>query len=474
MEQFANVNEEQKELFADDEDFQEAPVVKPSPFADSPYEMLATPMQPAKKKRKAKSAGKCWGKRILAAVLTVALVIGACSATAYFINCHWEQKMKTMQQSMDNKLQMIKQELQSQNAVQPGGSAVQSGDYMTPRQVYAQNVGAVVAVSNQGVTTNIYGQASKTASSGSGFIISADGYVVSNYHVVQGATKLTVITSAGEEYDAKVVGFDAENDISLMKIEAQNLPFVTLGSSDALAIGDQVAAIGNPLGELTSTLTVGYVSAKDRLINTEGKAINMLQTDAAINSGNSGGPLFNMHGEVIGITTAKFSGTSKSGASIEGIGFAIPIDDVAGMLDDLLSRGYITSAYLGVMVRDVDTTAQAYGLPAGAYVDEVISGYAAEEAGMKAQDIIVELGGYEIRSASDLTRVLRKFEIGQATTVTVYRAGQQVTLQITLDEKPRETAPTQPDQPEQVAPTAPEEEGQSEMPWWFNWNPFFG
>jgi len=298
--------------------------------------------------------------------------------------------------------------------------------------------------------------------------------VVSNYHVVQGATKLTVITSAGEEYDAKVVGFDAENDISLMKIEAQNLPFVTLGSSDALAIGDQVAAIGNPLGELTSTLTVGYVSAKDRLINTEGKAINMLQTDAAINSGNSGGPLFNMHGEVIGITTAKFSGTSKSGASIEGIGFAIPIDDVAGMLDDLLSRGYITSAYLGVMVRDVDTTAQAYGLPAGAYVDEVISGYAAEEAGMKAQDIIVELGGYEIRSASDLTRVLRKFEIGQATTVTVYRAGQQVTLQITLDEKPRETAPTQPDQPEQVAPTAPEEEGQSEMPWWFNWNPFFG
>ncbi len=472
MEQFENINEEQKALFADDNDFQEMPVVKASPFADSPYETAVTPAQPAQKTRKKKE--KRWGKRILAAVLTVALVIASCSATAYFINSHWEQKVQTMQQVMDNKLQAMKEELQNGNATHTGGNAAQPGDYMTPGQVYAQNVGAVVAVSNQGITTNIYGQASETASSGSGFIISEDGYVVTNYHVVEGATRLTVITSVGDEYDAQVVGFDASNDICLMKIDGQNLPVATLGSSDALAIGDQVVAIGNPLGELTSTLTVGYVSAKDRLVNTDGIAINMLQTDAAINSGNSGGPLFNMYGEVIGITTAKYSGTSNSGASIEGIGFAIPIDDVASMLEDLQSHGYVTGAYLGVMVRDVDTTAQTYGLPAGAYVEEVTSGYAAEKAGLKAQDIIVELGGYEIRSVSDLTRVLRKFEIGETTTVTVYRAGQQVSLQITLDEKPQETAPTQPAQPEQTAPTAPEEEGQFEMPWWFNWKPFFG
>jgi serine protease Do len=225
--------------------------------------------------------------------------------------------------------------------------------------------------------------------------------------------------------------------VALLKVEATGLQAVTLGSSNALIVGDQVAAIGNPLGELTSTLTVGYISAKERDVNTEGFAINMLQTDAAINSGNSGGPLFNMKGEVIGITTAKYSGTSSSGASIEGVGFAIPIDDVIGMLSDLMNYGFITGAYLGVMVSDMDpTAANYYGLPVGAYVQEATEGYAAFKAGVMEKDIIVELGGIKVSTVNDLTRALRSFKAGDETTIVVYRSGREMTLNITLDAKP--------------------------------------
>ena len=165
----------------------------------------------------------------------------------------------------------------------------------------------------------------------------------------------------------------------------------------------------------------------------------MIQTDAAINSGNSGGPLFNMKGEVIGITSAKYSGTTSSGATIEGIGFAIPMDDVIGMLQDLMNKGYISGAYLGVMVRDVtQAVAQAYGLPMGALVESVENGFCAQAAGIRAQDVIVNVGGYAVESVSDLTRALRKHQPGDTVTVTVFRisAGGEVTLSMTLSEKP--------------------------------------
>ena len=204
-----------------------------------------------------------------------------------------------------------------------------------------------------------------------------------------------------------------------------------------------MAAIGNVLSTFASSMTVGYVSGVDRVVDTEGTAMNMIQTDVAINSGNSGGPLFNMYGEVVGITTAKFSGNSSSGASIEGIGFAIPIDDVTGMIEDLKTHGYVTGAYLGVMVMDVDSNAQFYGLPAGAYVESTSEGGAAERGGILAGDIITEVGGYSVISVSDLTRVLRKFEAGQTVSVVLYRSGQKLTLSVVLDEKPREeTQPT--------------------------------
>ena len=259
-----------------------------------------------------------------------------------------------------------------------------------------------------------------------------------------------------------------------MKIEATGLPYVKLGSSDELVVGDRVAAIGNPLGELTSTLTVGYVSAKDRSINTDGTSMNMLQTDAAINSGNSGGPLFNMKGEVVGITTAKYSGTSNSGATIEGIGFAIPMDDVAAMIEDLIEKGYVSGAYLGVVVLDVTSEdAQKYGLPLGALVQEVSPGFAAERSGVQARDIIVDVGGCPVSSVAELTKALRNYEAGQETVITVYRSGEKVVLTVTLDERPISTSSTleqdvQPTQPQTEQNVDPFDSFQD-----FFW-PFFG
>ena len=201
--------------------------------------------------------------------------------------------------------------------------------------------------------------------------------------------------------------------------------------------------MATPLGELTSTQTVGYVSAKDRSVNTDGTIINMLQTDAAINSGNSGGPLFNMNGEVVGITTAKYSGSTSSGASIEGHWLCHSINDVMKLVDDLMEYGYITGqAYLGVTInsRDLDaSTAAAYGLPVGARVESVTEGSCAQKAGLQAGDIITALGDQKVSGYSDLVYALRNFSAGDATTVSVYRAGQELTLQITFDEKTADT-----------------------------------
>ena len=218
--------------------------------------------------------------------------------------------------------------------------------------------------------------------------------------MVEGATSVTVKLYNGEEYDAEIVGTDEMNDVALLKIDATGLQAVTIGDSDQIEVGEEVIAIGNPLGELTFTMTAGVVSALDREINTDGKPINMLQTDVAINSGNSGGPLFDMNGNVIGITSAKYSGSTSSGASIEGISFAIPINDALRVIYDLQQYGRVTGrAYLGVTVRDLDgTTASTYGLPTGPMIQSVEAGGCAEKAGLQQGDIIIGFNGSEIAS----------------------------------------------------------------------------
>ncbi len=391
-------------------------------------------------------------RKAVSAVLALALVVGSCGLTYAAVNNKWEDKMQEATASISSMQQQL-------GALGNSGSvsatnvtyAVSPEGAQTPRMVYENNAKSVVAVSST-VQTNYYGQTRQGTSTGSGFIISDDGYVVTNHHVVESATDVTVTLSTGDEYTAKVIGSDSLNDVALLKVEATGLPAVKLGSSDKLAIGDMVCAIGNPLGSLTATLTVGYVSGKDRQVTTDNSTINMIQTDAAINSGNSGGPLFNMYGEVVGITSAKYSGTTSSGASIEGISFAIPIDDVMSIIDDLQEYGYVTGAYLGVTVTDTDAAAaKLYGMPTGAYVNSVEDGGAADRAGVQPKDIIIGLGDTDISNRTELTRVLRRFKAGDTTTITVIRSGERMTMDITLDEKPRDTQsssstvePTQP------------------------------
>ena len=418
---------------------------KESPFADSPYVMYHKPEAPVfrepqpemipEKPRKKKSGSA--GKRILAASLALLLVAGSCGLTAHLVNRRWEQRFDDLQQDFRNQMETVQAQV---NKLTPQSTGVSvsgtSGDGLSASQVYARNVNAVVLIEST-VVSELYGQTATGVSSGSGFVISQDGYVVTNFHVVEGASSVNVVMFDGKTYPAALVGYDSTNDIALLKVEATGLTAVTLGSSDALIVGDQVVAIGNPLGELTSTLTVGYVSAKERTVSTDGTVINMIQTDAAINSGNSGGPLFNMKGEVVGITTAKFSGASSSGATIEGIGFAIPIDDVLEELSELKEFGYIKSAYLGVMVQNMDASvAGIYGLPVGAYVVGVEEGFSAHRAGIREKDIIVAVGDEEITSITDLTRALRGYEPGDKAKLTVYRAGQYQTIFVVLDERP--------------------------------------
>lgn len=406
----------------------------------------STPRKPGKKSNRSVL------RAVLSVVLVLALVGGSCGLTYAVLNDQWSAKAQANANtaSQTQPLSTAQSGITATNvtyAVSPEGT-------QTPRMVYENNAQSVVAVSST-VQSTVYGQTREGTSSGSGFIISADGYVVTNYHVVEGATAVTVTVSTGDEYEATVIGSDQVNDVALLKVEASGLPAVKIGSSDKLAIGDMVCAIGNPLGSLTATLTVGYVSGKDRQVTTDNSTINMIQTDAAINSGNSGGPLFNMYGEVVGITSAKYSGTTSSGASIEGISFAIPIDDVMSIISDLQEYGYVTGAYLGVTVQDTDAAAaKLYGMPTGAYVNSVVDGGSADRAGVQPKDIIIGLGDIEVTNRTELTRALRRFKAGDETTITVIRSGERITLNITLDEKPKDldssnsTAATEPDMPQ--------------------------
>ncbi len=436
------------------------PAKPASPFADSPYESVCQVEQKPKRPK------KDTGKRLLSVLLAFLIAVGGCAVTWVVSGLYWHGKMDTMGQSFQEQLAVLKEQMENnKNATSAG--VLKPNAENTPAQVFASVSGAIVEVSCQTVI-NENGMMTEGVFTGSGFLISQDGYIVTNYHIIEGAQSVEIATASGDRYAAQIVGVDEGNDFALLKIEAEGMPCVEFGSSDALAIGDQVVAIGYPLTSGSPTLTVGYISAKNRVITTEGRTISMLQTDAAINSGNSGGPLLNMKGQVIGITTAKSSGTSSTGAIIEGVGYAIPIDDIRGMIDDLKEFGYITGAYLGVWVRDVTEAAQSYGLPAGVFVEDVMEGYCAQKAGIQAKDIIVNLGGYEVKSLTELTLALRKFKAGQEVTVTVYRNGAPVYLKVVLDEKPIETAPE-----ETIQEQTPSENRENNG--WFDFfSPFFG
>ena len=313
---------------------------------------------------------------------------------------------------------------------------------MEPAEVYASTVNSVVSINTTAASgTNIFGQTVETASAGSGFIYSQDGYIVTNYHVVKDATSVKVTLYNGETYDATVIGGDSDYDVAVIKIDAAGLTPVTLGNSADVNVGDTVLAIGNPLGELTFSMSQGIVSCCDRAINVDGTPFNMIQVDASINPGNSGGPLVNLYGEVVGIVSAKYS--SYSNTSVEGLGFAIPISDVQAIITDIIENGQVTGkAYLAIKAGTMtEQMAAQYniGITEGVFVYSTESGGAGERAGLQLGDVITKLNDTDITSMTDLSRAKKTFKVGDTVTLTVYRNGQYITLELTFDEQPQTT-----------------------------------
>lgn len=317
-----------------------------------------------------------------------------------------------------------------------------------PADIYAAACSQVVGVTTDVTYTNFFGQTSSTAVSGTGFIISTEGYIITNYHVIEYADRynyaVRVIMHDGSSYEASIIGTEINNDLAVLKISAQNLVPAVMGDSDLISVGDSAYAVGNPLGELEFTMTSGTVSALNRLIRADSSSpsINMFQIDAAINTGNSGGPVYNSVGEVIGVVTAKYS---ENG--VEGIGFAIPINDARRIAEDIIENGYVTGkAYIGIYYDESNTSIynryyrNLWGSPKGVMVLGIDRNGPAKGAGIKEYDTITSIDGRPVENTADLLNQLKRYSPGDSAEITVFRAtgtgtkGESVTFTVTFGE----------------------------------------
>ena len=311
---------------------------------------------------------------------------------------------------------------------------------LTMPEVYAANVNSVVSI-NVSTTTNVFGRTTESAASGSGFFITKDGYILTNYHVIEGASTVKVTAYDGTTYDAAVIGGDEDYDIAVIKVEGTDFQPVVIGKSGSVQIGETVAAVGNPLGELTFSMSQGIVSCVNRAINVDGKPFNMIQVDCSINPGNSGGPLMNLYGEVVGIVSAKYS--TYSSTTVEGLGFAIPIDDVKSIITDIMENGAVTGkAYMAVTVGTMNSQMAAQysiDIDQGVFVYSVVKGGAGDKAGLRLGDVITKMGDTTLTSRQDLSAALKSYRAGDTATLTVFRDGSYITTDITFDQQPQIT-----------------------------------
>ena len=312
-----------------------------------------------------------------------------------------------------------------------------TGGVLSVSEIAALASPSVVEIRTEKVSTsNFLGQYVQTGA-GSGVILSADGTIVTNDHVVEGATRITVTTVDGTEYEATLLGTDSKTDVAVLKVEATGLTPVILGDSDALTVGEYTMVIGNPLGQLGGTVTDGIISALSRDVTINGETMNLLQTNAAINPGNSGGGMFNEKGELVGIVNAK-SGNTDGSTSIEGLGFAIPVNTVKKSVEELLEYGYVRGRpALGVSLVDIDSMEKAFQYRVGrlgVYVATVTAGGASEAAGVKVGDCIVSIGDVAVESYADVKAQLNNHSVGDVIQLQVIRDGRTLTLEITLEE----------------------------------------
>ena len=318
------------------------------------------------------------------------------------------------------------------------GTTVSSG--MTTAQVAKMVSPSVVVITTEQVVYSQwswYGQSQVESGAGSGVIISSDGYILTCAHVVSGASNITV-SIGDKDYPATLVGEDTTSDIAVVKVDATGLTPATVGDSDNLKVGESVMAVGNPLGELGGTVTSGIVSALNRSVSIQGSSsvntMSLIQMDASVSPGNSGGGLFNMNGELVGIVNAK-----SSDSDAEGLGFAIPVNDAVKVAQELLENGYVTGRpYLGISyyaVTDAQTAAQLGVNAYGVYIVEVVKGGPADKAGLQAGDRIVSMDGSEVATQSDLGTLMQNHKAGDTIEITVARGGQMQTVNVTLGEK---------------------------------------
>ena len=345
----------------------------------------------------------------------------------------------------------------------PTAVNVKQADGLTPMslsEIYAAYADSCVCISVQGMVQQGWYQ-QPTSGAGSGFIISEDGYIVTNYHVIDGATAIKVTLNNGDSHDAKLVGGEELNDVAVLKIDGvSGLKPVVLGDSTDLVVGETVCTIGNALGTLSFSQTSGFVSSTGRSITMSDGTVmnNMIQTDCTINSGNSGGPLFDSYGRVVGITSAKLSNNGQSSqATIEGIGFAIPINDVIGIITDYMQYGYVTGRpYMGILEpRNISDYAQTFGWPIGVYVTGIDEDSCAQKAGLKPGDIITKIDDTEITDVNQMISVKNGYRAGDTVTLEVYRSGETITLSLTFDEQSNATTQGSSGNQGQVIPNNP-------------------
>ncbi len=312
------------------------------------------------------------------------------------------------------------------------GTASSSGG-LSVADVVSNVSSSVVEITTESLATSNFLQQYVTSGAGSGVILSTDGYIVTNNHVVSGASKITVTTKDGQSYNATLIGTDSKTDLAVLKVEAEGLNAAVLGDSDALQVGEDAIVIGNPLGQLGGTVTNGIISAKSRDVTIDGETMSLLQTNAAVNPGNSGGGLFDRSGNLVGVINAK-----SSGSDVEGLGFAIPINTARPVIEDLISKGYVSGRpSMGVTIVDIldFQTAMRYQVNRlGVYIRDVNPGSGAEAAGLKSGDYVLTADGSEVASSADLKAAVDAHEVGEAVQLTILRGGSVIDVSVTLGE----------------------------------------
>ncbi len=406
--------------------------------------------QAAPRKQRGKKKKRSFLVRGVARVLSLVIVAAVGFAGGYVGSMYG-----TSTESAQSASVVVQQVTRDTSDVTSLSTSTDGNDLTLVSAAALSSESVVVITTEQMIATNSwYGTQSVQSGAGSGVIISEDGYILTCAHVISDAANI-IVTVGEEDYTASVVGSDAETDIAVIKIEATGLTAATLGDSDALSVGETVIAVGNPLGELGGSVTQGIVSALNRVVVVESYEMTLIQMDASVSPGNSGGGLFNMAGELVGIVNAKSSDSDS-----EGIGFSIPINTAISLATNLIENGYITGrpelGIVAVSISDADTAA-AYGVSAlGIYVYSINEGSAAEAAGLQVGDRLISIDDIEISVLTDLTDAIDAKEVGETVNLLVARSGQMLTVTVTLGEQGAPTTTTTTETPE-VTETLPED-----------------